>query len=130
LIMLIVFLAVPALQRNSRNTQYKNDAANYASAVSEWMNNNNGKLPSSSADMTAVKALSNLGQLTAPASANALSSGSDNATVAIGSIKLDTNAKCSTDTAGQADFTATRAAAVRYAVEDSKGNAVLQCVDV
>ena len=28
LIMLIVFLAVPALQRNSRNTQRKNDVAN------------------------------------------------------------------------------------------------------
>ncbi len=42
LIMLIVFLAVPALQRNSRNTQRKNDVARLLGAVSENMNNNSG----------------------------------------------------------------------------------------
>jgi prepilin-type N-terminal cleavage/methylation domain-containing protein len=47
LIMLIVFLAVPALQRNSRNTQRKNEVAGILGAVNEWTNNNNGKLPSS-----------------------------------------------------------------------------------
>lgn len=44
-ILLIVFLAVPALQRNSRNTQRKNDAANILAAVNEYASNNNGKLP-------------------------------------------------------------------------------------
>jgi prepilin-type N-terminal cleavage/methylation domain-containing protein len=45
LIMLIVFLAVPALQRNSRNTQTKNDASAVASAINEYSSNNNGALP-------------------------------------------------------------------------------------
>lgn len=45
LIMLIVFLAVPALQRNSRNTQRKNDAAGTLGAVAEYVGNNNGALP-------------------------------------------------------------------------------------
>ena len=45
LILLIVFLAVPALQRNSRNTQVKNAAAGILGAVSEFSNNNNGQLP-------------------------------------------------------------------------------------
>lgn len=45
LIMLIVFLAVPALQRSARNTQRKNDAGNLASAVSTWISNNNGSVP-------------------------------------------------------------------------------------
>ena len=45
LIMLIVFLAVPALQRQARNTQRKNDAGNVASAISTWISNNNGALP-------------------------------------------------------------------------------------
>jgi prepilin-type N-terminal cleavage/methylation domain-containing protein len=45
LILLIVFLAVPALQRNSRNTQRKNDVASILGAVTEFMNNNNGTLP-------------------------------------------------------------------------------------
>ena len=45
LILLIVFLAVPALQRNARNTQRKNDVASLASALSEYINNNDGVLP-------------------------------------------------------------------------------------
>lgn len=45
LIMLIVFLAVPALQRNSRNTQRKNDVSALLSAVTEYANNQAGKLP-------------------------------------------------------------------------------------
>lgn len=44
LIMLIVFLAVPALQRNSRNTQRTNDASRISAAVTECLNNNNGSV--------------------------------------------------------------------------------------
>ncbi|MEM6998009.1 MAG: prepilin-type N-terminal cleavage/methylation domain-containing protein [Patescibacteria group bacterium] len=47
LIMLIVFLAVPALQRNSRNTQRRSDAARFSSIVSEYVVNNNGRVPAS-----------------------------------------------------------------------------------
>ena len=47
LIMLIVFLAVPALQRNARNTSRKSDASSLASAISEYINNNDGQLPAS-----------------------------------------------------------------------------------
>lgn len=46
-ILLMVFLAVPALQRNSRNTQRKNDVANLLAAVNEYASNNNGQLPDS-----------------------------------------------------------------------------------
>ncbi len=46
LILLIVFLAVPALQRNSRNTAIKNDVQNVLGGVSEFQGANNGKLPS------------------------------------------------------------------------------------
>ncbi len=45
LIMLIVFLAVPALQRNSRNTQIRNSAAAMLGGVNEYVSNNNGQLP-------------------------------------------------------------------------------------
>lgn len=47
LIMLVVFLAVPALQRNSRNTQRKADIAGILGGVSEFSNNNGGSLPDS-----------------------------------------------------------------------------------
>jgi prepilin-type N-terminal cleavage/methylation domain-containing protein len=45
LILLIVFLAVPALQRNSRNTQIRNSAASVLGGVSEFVSNNNGQMP-------------------------------------------------------------------------------------
>jgi type IV pilus assembly protein PilA len=45
LILLVVFLAVPALQRNARNTQRREDAGNLLSSVSEYVANNNGNTP-------------------------------------------------------------------------------------
>lgn len=51
LILLIVLLAVPALQRNSRNTQIKNDAANVVGAVSTFASDNDGAIPT---DITAT----------------------------------------------------------------------------
>ena len=44
LIMLVVFLAVPALQRNSRNNARNADAARIAGAINECLSNNNGKI--------------------------------------------------------------------------------------
>lgn len=55
LIFLIVFLAVPALQRNARNNGIKNDAANLLAGVSTFESNNSGQLP------TGVSATSCLG---------------------------------------------------------------------
>jgi prepilin-type N-terminal cleavage/methylation domain-containing protein len=45
LILLIVFLAVPALQRNAHNTSIKNDVAGILGGVNEFVNNNNGSNP-------------------------------------------------------------------------------------
>lgn len=42
LIMLIVFLAVPSLQRNSRNSGRTNDISRIGAAVNDWVSNNNG----------------------------------------------------------------------------------------
>ena len=52
LIMLIVFLAVPALQRNSRNTQIRNDVGSVLSGVNEYVSANNGNLPTTIASAT------------------------------------------------------------------------------
>ncbi len=51
LIMLVVFLAVPALQRNARNTQRRTDAGNLLSAVSEYVSNNDGGIPAAQANL-------------------------------------------------------------------------------
>lgn len=45
LILLIVFLAVPALNRNSRNTSIKNDVQNVVGGVAEFQGANNGAMP-------------------------------------------------------------------------------------
>lgn len=55
LILLVVFLAVPALQRNARNTQRREDAGNILSAVSEYVANNNGSIPVAQANLGSGK---------------------------------------------------------------------------
>ena len=45
LIMLIVFLAVPALQRNSRNTSRRSDVSHLGGLINEYVANNNGSTP-------------------------------------------------------------------------------------
>ncbi len=45
LIILIVLLAVPALQRNGRNTAIKNDASAITAGIAEYASNNDGALP-------------------------------------------------------------------------------------
>lgn len=51
LILLIVFLAVPALQRNNRNTQRRNDVSAILGGISEFVSNNNGALPTTAAQI-------------------------------------------------------------------------------
>ena len=45
LILLVVFLAVPALQRNSRNTQRKSDVSHLLGLINEYTANNSGTVP-------------------------------------------------------------------------------------
>lgn len=45
LIFLMVFLALPALQRNQRDTQRKNDLSRAQSAISNYQTNNRGRVP-------------------------------------------------------------------------------------
>ncbi|HSX32244.1 MAG TPA: type II secretion system protein [Candidatus Saccharimonadales bacterium] len=51
LILLVVFLAVPALQRNARNTTRKSDVASILAGISEYVNNNDGTQPANQATM-------------------------------------------------------------------------------
>ncbi|HSW85160.1 MAG TPA: prepilin-type N-terminal cleavage/methylation domain-containing protein [Candidatus Saccharimonadales bacterium] len=53
LILLIVFLAIPALQRNARNTQRKSDVSAMLAAMNNFTNNNNGSLATSAGYETA-----------------------------------------------------------------------------
>ena len=48
LIFLMVFIALPALQRSQRNTQREDDLARVITAVNSFQSNNSGKVPFSS----------------------------------------------------------------------------------
>lgn len=45
LIFLMVFIALPALQRNQRDTQRKEDMSRFGSQLQNYQSNNNGKTP-------------------------------------------------------------------------------------
>ncbi len=127
LILLIVFLAVPALQRNSRNTQAKNEAATLLGALSEFTSNNNGKLPAASASSTSTSdaakvfnnaKLTNITLLTVEAQ--------DGTTVptTTGAV-LRLSAKCTTATGSTVTPQgAARQVALLYQIENSAGTLV------
>ena len=54
LVLAIVFIAVPALQRNSRNTQRRSDLANFRAQFDTWVGNNGGKIPSTVAHFNSI----------------------------------------------------------------------------
>ncbi|MDZ7744365.1 MAG: type II secretion system protein [Candidatus Saccharibacteria bacterium] len=124
LIMLVVFLAVPALQRNSRNTQRRNDVASYLGAVNEFVANNNGQLPSDNDDVTTINDLANLGFLEPPTSVD---SGAQSSEVDIDAMQLVSGARCDESEIGDTLAGSSRQIAVRFSVEDSTGGAVPQC---
>ena len=131
LILLIVFLAVPALQRNSRNTQRKADVSALLSSVSEWSNNNQGTFPTTSGDFTGkfTNANPKLGYYTTSSnvqwkyqtSATAVADPND-----LDKVTVANNAKCSGNTAVATGGTARSVVAV-YDVEGSNGAIVPQC---
>jgi prepilin-type N-terminal cleavage/methylation domain-containing protein len=116
LIILIVFLAVPALQRNSRNTQRSSDAARTVGAVNECMANNNGNLTlcTTAAQLDpAYMVFANNSQLTALGTAG------------INGVAITTNSKCN----GNAVVAGggVRAFVVTFMSETSNGT-TLRCV--
>jgi prepilin-type N-terminal cleavage/methylation domain-containing protein len=129
LIMLIVFLAVPALQRNSRNTQYRNEASRILSATQELLNNNGGTLPQSS-DASTILANAN-----SPKNITTLNVTNPGTTAAVApttsAATLETGVACGT--VGGATLTPVSGGSARqltliYAVETSSGGVSAQCI--
>jgi prepilin-type N-terminal cleavage/methylation domain-containing protein len=127
LIMLIVFLAVPALQRNSRNTQRKDDVARVGGAVQEFTNNHNGTLPTNSAaDNTTLQG--EFGKLAYYTNTNVTVSGGAPAAVTNGTdadhVNIYTDAVCASMTGGMGATSTgatTRNVAVVYSSESGSG---------
>ncbi len=125
LILLIVFLAVPALQRNSRNTQRGNDAARALGAAQEVLNNNNGDMTllidaslRTAVGKPAFYAVTSITTVAAPASAT-------NGTT-IDTLIIYKGSKCSTGAdIGKAEAGNTRQLAAVWTAEA----ATLRCQD-
>src|ERR1700691_1702371 len=65
LIMVVVLLAVPGLQRSQQNVAVRQDATHIATAVSNWSDNNSGALPTTSAALVTINGDSgNMSKLT------------------------------------------------------------------
>ncbi len=143
LILLIVFLAVPALQRSSRNTARKGDVARITAAAAEFVANNNGTLPSTVSPnndataagdaLTIVKSAGKLSQYdftTTPATDGVkftIVTAAAGATVpaSIDNIQIAVSAQC--DVGGKAKAGSARQMVTQYLVENSSGTQAL-CV--
>lgn len=130
LILLIVFLAVPALQRNSRNTQAKSTASSVLGAVNEFQNNNNGQLPTG---VAAANGTVTVTGATGTASSTAKIQGGY--TVALGTTVPTTpgdftvylNRKCNNNAFNT--VATPRSVAIGYSIETSSTAVAAQCVE-
>jgi prepilin-type N-terminal cleavage/methylation domain-containing protein len=124
LILLVVFLAVPALQRNSRNTSLKNDVQNVLGGISEFQNVNSGSLPTSVSGTGTVNYTKSGGTPTSisiQGTTAVATVTSAPTSVASGEVKVRLGVRCDGDTN-------TRAVSAYYTLETS-GDPSLQCQD-
>lgn len=118
LIILIVLLAIPALQRNGRNTQVKNDASAVSAGVAEYKSNNDGQPPNSITSTTVSGAAGS--NVTIKVSGGVTVSATNNPNT--GDVGYSLNTACPGSTSGS------KTIAIWYKVENS-GGSVVKCID-
>jgi prepilin-type N-terminal cleavage/methylation domain-containing protein len=131
LILLIVFLAVPALQRNSRNTQRRNDISNILAAVTEYSNNNQGKFPADATNFETAfpDSKPKIGYYTTPDNIdwdNQTAAGTGAYTPDLDTVVVMNFAKCADNNPTVTGAT-NRSVIALYTVEGSGGAKVQQC---
>jgi len=131
LIMLVVFLAVPALNRNSHNNQYKTEASNLLGAYQEVSNNNGGAPLTASAngagDALAVKTAANTKTLT-NVSIVAQTVTAQAPTLGSGAVFV-LKSKCTAANSNVPANSTDRAVALIYPIETTGGGTAYQCVE-
>ena len=128
LIILVVFLAVPALQRNSRNTQRNNDASLVGAGVNECLNNRNGQSTScdgwTATELQQYIDTSKLRQLTTVAASTSMPADTTSVNIAFGRV-------CTAD--GSAPSTTganSRSVALLFNTENTSGGNVPRCQEI
>jgi prepilin-type N-terminal cleavage/methylation domain-containing protein len=142
LIMVVVFLAVPALQRSGRNNALNTDANNILAAVGNYSSNNGGTLPAALAATAPASGVVTIGAATtnqetakvdSSVSTVQIDTGSTPITKSssVGTIEVvtGTNGLCnSSNTAlGTAGSGSPRSYAVLFVAESGSGN-ILKCI--
>jgi prepilin-type N-terminal cleavage/methylation domain-containing protein len=137
LIMVIVFMAVPALQRNSRNTRYRTEANQLLAAYAEFINTNSRTPPangtSSAPFLTTAAAIDadKVGNLTKNKNITQLTIEAYNAAGQTApTFTKATIAKVARCTGtGATTSGAPQQVAIIFAIEDSAGNVQAMCQD-
>ena len=142
LILAIVFLAVPALQRNSRNQAIRSDAAAVLAGVNDYVANNNGALPAAQAVQTGppicIGGALSAGNCPSTTTEARVRGGTQvtiftggcgvaasSAPSGLGQIYIRTGCKCS----GNDSQVAARAVAAQHLVEATSGANTAQCTE-
>lgn len=135
LILLIVFLAVPSLQRNSRNTARKADISAILGAMSEFTNNNGGQFPATCAagacNTSPWLTNAKIGTIDAAlvAFTNRTTAGIPATPTALDAVNISNYAKCNpTGTAAVTTNASKRSLVAVYLVETGGSNTP-QCVE-
>lgn len=132
LIMLTVFLAVPALQRSSRNTQREADATKVSAAMAACLANRNGTVTSCDSsgelvssgglDLTKLQQLTTINYVTG----GIIGAPTDNKTISFGF-----GSKCKTEGDTAIQSSSTRQGAMVYRIELANATTVSpRCLDV
>lgn len=130
LIMLLVFLAWPALQRGQRDQARNSDVSLLASTIGTWKTNNKGKVPADNTQLTAATNGLSLSQYeTSDIQYNAGASTTLGPLTDIQFIRYVKNHKCD-DTGGGTTKAGGRQAALQYMVEGGGGAPTAQCRDI
>ncbi len=134
LILLIVFLAVPALQRNARNTAIKSDVQSTLGGVSDFAAANSGAAPQDITGTGIVTYKLTTGgtpttiKIQGSTAVTSVSTVPVQATpVPLGTIQVVLKSTCSAATGGTG-LTSARAVAAYYSIEATSG-IILQCSD-
>lgn len=131
-IMLIVLLAVPALQRSQRNTQRKHDVTTLVGGINDYATNNNGALPTTwtlaTQQLTGAAGTTSAGAKLGYYTAVPFATGAQGV-LTTDTAQVVTGAVCDTATVGATKAGGARAFAVQYMTEDGSGTLKAQCQD-
>ncbi len=140
LIMVVVFLAVPALNRNSRNNALSTNANNIMSGVGTYVSNNNGTLPANvaaaavSGGKVTIGATTGVNQEVVKVDSSVtnfsiVDAKSITTTSGIGAVQVVKKAQCNdTKTDVVTTGVSSRSYALLYVAEGSGGD-ILKCID-